>query len=40
MTEWRQRPNFDIFREVLFGTLALIGNLVLNAVPVAAGQYL
>lgn len=37
-TAWRQRPKFDIFHKVLFFTLGSSANLVLNAVPIAAGQ--
>lgn len=37
-TENQQRPKFDIFHKVLFFTLGSSANLVLNAVPIAAGQ--
>ena len=40
VTELQQRPKFDIFQKSLSLILTLYTNLVLNLVPVAAGQYL
>ena len=38
--ELPERPDFDIFQEALFCTLASSANLVLNVFPIKAGQYL
>ena len=39
-TQLQKIPEYDIFQKTLFCTLASSMNLGLNAVPVAAGQYL
>ena len=39
-TKLQKVPKYDIFQKKLFCTLASSMNLELNAVPVAAGQYL
>ena len=39
-TELQQKLEFDIFQEGLFRTLVSSINVVLNTIPVAAGQYL
>ena len=38
-TQLQQRPKFDIFEKALFCILVSSSNLVLNAVPIAAGEY-
>ena len=39
-TELWQRPKLDLFQKALFWTLVSSTNLVLKAVPIAAGQFL
>ena len=39
-TQLQKTPEYDIFKKILFCTLASSMNLGLNAVPVAARQYL
>ena len=40
VTELQQSPKFDIFQKWVFNNPASNTNLVLNSVPIAAGQYL
>ena len=39
-TQLRQSPKYDIFPKALFCTLVSSTELGVNAVPIAAGQYL